>query len=324
MLRRKSRLLPGAIFFLLCYLYVWLFIEPNLVYHGFGALIPDAPLFSADWRFLGDSLEIPGGLTFYACGFLSQWYYYSPLGALIVILVALCLCELSRRHYIRAGYPGSNFLHYFPAVMIILIYNQYGHPLAACLACSVGLLFSLAFERMPLRSGPIRMLVFYLMAAVCYCLAGAGGALVFSLMTTVYLLFLRRDWLPAVLTLPVAAAIVQVLAEYVFHLSPKQEFLILTPFSRSMAVEIGTLSGMLIVMLYAFVPVTIMLICLWRMLFGKASDARVAQPEKTDKNKEKSRRAIPAYFRRFVLPVIPAAVLAFGLYFGYDETHRQI
>lgn len=306
MLRRKSRLLPGVIFFLLCYLYVWKFIKPDLIYHGFGTII----------------------LTFYAYGFLSQWYYYPWLGALVVVLVALCLCELSRRHYIHADHSRSTILQYVPAIIIILSYNQYSHPLAACLASSIGLLFSFAFERMPLRRGPIRMVVFCFMAAICYCLAGAGAVLVFSLMTTVYSLFLRQDWLPAVLTLPAAAAIIRALAEYVFHISPKQAFLVLTPFSRNMTMSMGTLSKVSVVMLYAFVPVTIILICLWRMLFRKASDARTAHP---DKKKSRNTRAAGrsrvtslAYLRKLVVPVVPVAVMTVGLYFGYDRTHRQI
>jgi hypothetical protein len=316
--------LLGVIFFLLCYLYVWIFIKPDLIYHGFGTIIPDVPLFSAGWQFLRDSLDLPGGLTFYAYGFLSQWYYYSWLGALVVVLVALCLCELSRQHYIHADHPRSTILHYFPAIMIILSYNQYSHPLAACLTSSMGLLFSFAFERMPLRRGTIRMVVFCLMAAICYCIAGAGGVLVFSLMTTVYLLFLRRDWLPAVLTLPAAAAIIRVLAEYVFHMSPKQAFLVWTPFFQSMTSGMGTLSWISVVMLYTFVPVTVLLICLRKMLFRKTSDSPAAHPKKTKRNKGRPWGTFPAYFKKLVMPAVPVAVMAVGLYFSYDKTQRQI
>ena len=318
-----SRLLPGLIFFLLCYLYVWISIKPYLLFHGFGTVIPDVPLFSTGWRFLRESLDVPGGLTFYVYGFLSQWYYYSWLGALVVMLVALCLFELSRRHYIHTGYHRSTILSYFPVIMIILIYNQYDHPLAACLASSAGLLFSFAFERMPLRRTPIRTVAFCFIVAICYRLAGTGGVLVFSFMTTVYLLFLRRDWLPAILTPPAAAAIIWILAEYVFHMSPKQAFLVLTPFPRGMTESVGMLSRISIVMLYAFVPATVLLICLCKTLFGKTSDTPIAHPKKTKRNKDRL-GVLPAYFRKIVVPFTPIVVLAVGLYFSYDKTHRQI
>jgi hypothetical protein len=327
-LRRKSRLLPRAIFFLFCYVYVWIVIKPDLIFHGFGSIIPDVPLFFTGWQFLRDSLGVPGGAVIYAYGFLSQWYYYSWLGALIVVPAAWCLCELSRRHYAHADRSHSTILHYFPAVMILLIYNQYGHPLAACLASSMGLLFSFAFERMPLRRAPGRMVVFCFMAAMCYCLAGAGGVIVFSLMTTIYLFFLRRAWLPAVLTLPAAVLIIGALAEYVFHMSPKQAFLVLTPFHGELIVNMKPLSKVSLVILYAFVPVTVSLVCLWRMLFGKVGDVRAIHAKKTKSRKTraagKSRGTALVYLRKFVVPAVPATVMAVGLYSGYDKTNRQI
>jgi hypothetical protein len=328
MLCRKRRFALNVIFFLLCYLYLWIVVKPHLIYHGFGTVIPNVPQFSTGWRFLRDSLDVPGGLTFYAYGFLSQWYYYSWLGALLIVLAALCLCELSRQHYMRADHSRSTILHYFPAIMIILTYNQYSHPLAACLASSIGLLFSFAFERIPLRRAPSRMVVFCLMAAISYCLSGAGGVLVFSLMTTIYLFFLRRDWLPGSFTLPAAAAIIWVLAEYVFHMSPKQAFLVLTPFSQSMTAGMRTLSRVSTLMIYTFVPVTVSLICSWRVLFSKVGGAYPARPRKTmSENKRAGSRFLGVswvFFKKHIVPITPVAVLAVSLYFSYDKVHRQI
>ena len=316
------------IFFFLCYLYIWLFVKPHLIYHGFGTIILDVPLFSTGWRFLRDSLGVPGGLVIYVYGFLSQLYYYSWLGSLLVVLVALCLCELSRQHYIYAGHNNSIVLHYFPAIIILLIYNHYDHPLAACLTLSIGLLFSFVLERVPLRRGPIRMAVFCLMAVISYCLAGAGGVLIFSLMTTVYLFFLRRDWLSAALTLPAAAAIIWVLAEYVFYISPKEAFLVLTPFCRDLTANMNMLSKVLVVMLYAFVPVTVSLICLWRMLFSRNRDTYAAHTRKTKSRKTRAvvrrRGAILEYLKKFVLPALPVILMILGLYFSSDKVHRQI
>jgi len=264
---RKSQVLLYLIFFLLCYLYIWLFVKPHLIYHGFGTIILDVPLFSTGWQFLRDSLDVPGGLVIYVYGFLSQLYYYSLLGALLVVLAALCLCELSRRHYVYAGHHNSTVLNYFPAIMILTIYNNYDHPLPACLTLFIGLLFSFILERVPLRRAPIRMVFFCLMAAIGYCLAGAGGILIFSLMTILYLIFLRRDLLSAALSLPAAAAIIWVLAEYVFYISPKEAFRVLTPLCQDLTANMKMLSKILVVMLYAFVPVTVLLICLWRMRY---------------------------------------------------------
>ena len=215
----KHRRLLYLIFFLLCYVYLWVVVKLDLIYHGFGTIVPNVPQFSTGWQFLRDSLGVPAGLLVYSYGFLSQCYYYSWLGALLIVLVALCLAELSRQHYVYAGHSKSTILPFFPAIMILLIYNHYDHPLAACLASCAGLLFSYLLERLPLYRRPTRLGGFCLMAALCYCLAGSGGLFVFSLMTTAYLLFLHRDWLSAVLTLPAAVAIVWALAEYVLSVT---------------------------------------------------------------------------------------------------------
>ena len=328
MLYIKSRVSIYLTFFLPCYLYIWLFVEPHLIYHGFGTIIPDVPFFSTGWQFLRDSLVTPGGMIIYLYGFLSQLYYYSWLGALLVVLVALCLCELSKQHYIYAGHPHSTILHYFPAIMIFLIYNHYDHPLAACLTLFIGLLFSLFLERVPLYRSSTRMVVFCLFAAISYCLAGAGGVLVLSLMTTIYLFFHHRDWLPAVLTLPVAAAVIWVLAEYVFHISPRQAFLVLIPFCPELTANMKILSRVSVVTLYAFAPVTVFLIYLWRMSFKNNRDTRTDNPRKIESGKTRPARrpwgAFLVYLKKFVLPVLPVTVMAIGLYFSYDKVHRQI
>ncbi|MFC1634977.1 DUF6057 family protein [Planctomycetota bacterium] len=323
----KGRLAFGLIFFLFCYVYLWIVVKPHLIYHGFGTLIPDIPEFAAGWRFLGDSLGVPGGLIVYLVGLFSQGYYDSWLGALLIVLVALGLCELSRRHYAYAGHPGSTVLSFFPAVMIVLIYNHYGHPLSACLASSVGLLLSLGFEKMPVSRIPIRLAIFCLMTAIGYWIAGTGGVFVFSIMTAIYLLFIRRNWLPALLTIPASVAVIRVLSEYVFHLSPKQAFLILIPLLPELTVDVNTFSDVLVVMLYVFVPATILLIGLWRILFS-SEISRAAVPRKTKGRKARAVRkwrvAFSTRFRKLLVPVVPFVVLAAGLYFSHDKIHRQI
>ena len=326
-LLNKGRLVLGLIFFLFCYVYLWVVVKPHLIYHGFGTLIPDIPVFATGWRFLGESLSVPGGLVVYLYGLFSQGYYVSWLGALLILLVALSLCELSRRHYVYIGQPNSLVISFFPAVMIVLIYNHYNHPLAACLTSCVGLLFSLGFEKIPVRGILSRMAVFCLMAAIGYWIAGAGGVFVFSIMTTIYLLFIRRNWVPAILTFPAAAAVIWILAEYVFHISPKQAFLVFMPLP-ALKTDMIMLSKVLLVLLYVFMPVTVSLIFLWRTLFNKYSDARVRRSRKTKGKKKRAagleQGVFLARFRKLVIPVVPFIVLGAGLYLSYDKIHRQI
>jgi hypothetical protein len=328
MFLNKGRLATGLIFFLLCYVYLWLIVKPDLIYHGFGTLVTNIPEFVANWEFLKNSLSIPGGLVMYLYGLLSQGYYASWLGSLLIVLVALCLFELSRWHYAYIGHPHSTILPFFSVVMVVLIYNHYEHPLSICLALSVGLSFSLGFEKIPVRRIALRMAIFCLMAAIGYWLAGAGGVVVFSLMTIVYLLFIRRDWLPTVLTFPVTIAIIWLLAEYVFHISPKQAFSILIP-SPELTEGMTRLSKVLVFTLFAFMPVTALLIFVWRILFNKNGNIPVtaktkSRRSKTTRSVNRRRGSSFADFLRYVKPVVPFVVLTAGLYFSSDTIHRQI
>ncbi len=319
----KYRRLSYLIFFLLCYVYLWLVVKPRLIFHGFGTVVSDVPRFSTGWQFLRDAIEVPGGMVVYAHGFLSQCYYVSGLGALLIVLVALCLAELSRRHYIHVGHAKPTVLPYFPVILILLIYNHYDHPLAACLTLCAGLLFSYILERFPLHRRPTRLGVFCLMAGLSYWLAGAGGLFVFALMTTVYLIFLCRDWFSAAFTLPATVALIWALADYVFHMSPKQAFLILTPFSQDLSVNMKPLSQVWIVTLYAFVPITVSLIGVWRTVFKRNRGMGAVRARK----KKRTKRDATTRLRGVMIvakPVIPLVVLAMGLALGYDRIHRRI
>ena len=148
----RVRQLPhNLLFFALCFVYLWLIVEPNLIYHCFGTVLPQAPLFAEGKAFLLDRLGMPGGGILYVSGLLSQGYYYSGLGAAIIVLAALALGELSRRHLALVGVTQSAWLTCLPAVAILLVYSRYKHPLAICLTIALGLALSLAFERLALR-----------------------------------------------------------------------------------------------------------------------------------------------------------------------------
>jgi len=302
-------------------------VRPQVIYYGFGTIIPDVPQFSGGWQFLKEALTLPGGAVLYMHGFLSQGFASSWLGALVAVLLALGLAELAKQHFVYAGHPNPSVLHCLPAIMILLIYIRYEHPMAACLSSCAGLLFSYVWARLPLRRRPTRVAGGCLMAVLCFWLAGAGGFFVFSFVCTAYLLFLRGDGVSAVLTLCATAATIWGLAEYVFHMSPKQAFLILTPLSRDLTTSMNALSRILLLMLYAFVPVTTALMCLWRKCFDRDRALRARPRQKRRRKTDavpRRGRAWLGLFKRIAMPLAPIALLAMGLYFGHDKIHRQI
>jgi len=314
------------LFFVLCFAYLWLVVEPRLIYHCFGTILPDAPQFATGWSFLRQSLTVPGGFTVYACGFLSLGFHHSWLGAGIIVLAGACLSGLTRRHLARAGLARASVPAAFPAIALFLIYSHYKHPLPMSLAVSSGLLLSLLFEQQPLRRPLARVAAFCLMAAVGFWLAGTGALLVFAVMTTLHAIFLRRDWTTAALALPAGAAIVWVLAQYLFLIPVRQAFVILTPFAQPPTAGKDTFLRALTFLLYGLAPLLLLLAILGRRVFDRQGRKPTAHSKKTrGKHKhaatERKRPSLAALAKP-ILAALPVAMMALGLYFSHEDLRK--
>ena len=328
MLLRLRQVPHNLIFFLLAMLYLWLVVEPRLLYQCFGTILPDTPIFLTGWSFLTDSLRLPGGFVMYLSGFLSQGYHFSWLGALIIVLSALCLCELSRLHFAAFGYTRDTVLSSLPAVLIILIYSWYKHPLSACLVVSLGLACSLIFEKLPLRRLVIRIIVYCPVTAVLFWLAGAGGLLIFSLMTVLFGIFIRRDYVLSALALPVSFGIVWYLAYYVFLVPPQQTFSVLSSLIPAAIQGMNIFSTVLIIILYSIIPLAAILILLARTVFGKIGQKRRKPSRKSKRKKKhtevKQARGLGILLGKAIWMATPIVLTGAGLYFSYDRMSKSL
>ena len=328
MLYRIRQVPHNLIFFLLAMLYLWLVVEPRLIYQCFGTILPEAPIFLTGWSFLASSLHLPGGFVMVVSGFLSQGYYYSWLGALIIVLASLCLCELSMRHLAAVGYARATVLSSLPAVLLVLIYSQYKHPLAAGLVVSSGLTCSLLFERLPSCRWVVRTITYCLMAAALYWLAGAGGLLIFSLMTVIYGIFIRRDFVLSVLALPAGLGIVWYLTQYVFLVLPQQTFSVLTPLVPAALRGTNTFSTVLIAILYGFVPFSAILMLLGTGVFGTIARKRKKPSGKSRTKKARATagraKGLAIMFRKAAGAALPIVLTGAGLYFSHDRMSKPL
>ena len=316
----------NLIFFVFCFFYLWLVVEPHLIYHGFGTLLPDASPFATGWSFLEDSLSIPGGPVLYASGFLSQGFYCSWLGAGIIVLAGFCLSELSRRHFVMAGFAHGWLLAPFPAIMLFLIYSQYNHPLSICLALSLGLLLSLVFQELPLRLPVIRAAACCLIGVVGFWLGDAGTGLAFALMTIIHEVLIHRRWTTVIVALPASAAIAWALAEYVYLIPARKALLILTPFVPSATAGLDPFLRILTFLLYGFVPFAVLLVLLGKSVFHRRERKTDVRPKKT-RAKDKyavapRRRLSPALFGKPALAALPIVLMALGLYVSHKELRK--
>ena len=89
----------GSFLFVPFFVYLWLAVEPRLIFHGAG-VITNFPSFYTTRQFLVEHLSYPGGPVEYLAAFLSQLFYYSWLGAIVVgvqaWLLYLCVAHMLR------------------------------------------------------------------------------------------------------------------------------------------------------------------------------------------------------------------------------------
>ena len=91
-----DRWLVQGVFFAGFLAYVWLLIDPRLIYDAFGIYLP-YPEFSLDGACLREALSRAAGPLDYLSAFLSQWFSASHVGALIVTAAAGLICVGTER-----------------------------------------------------------------------------------------------------------------------------------------------------------------------------------------------------------------------------------
>ncbi|MDD5326991.1 MAG: DUF6057 family protein [Phycisphaerae bacterium] len=260
------------LFFLSVYLYVWLFIKPSLIYHGFGIFLA-YPAFSLGWGFLNSSLSYPGGLVEYIGGFLSQLYYFSWLGAL-VITAAACLIYIETSILIRLSAGRAlKLIGYIPAVMLLMICNHYDNQLTAFLALLVALWFSVVYEKMAVRRSVACAVVFMVMFAMLYYIAG-GASFVFVSLVSIYELFVGRRKVLAVL-FPAAVIGTYLVGRYVFDL--EIEIIHLRFLGTRLGYDLWVRN--IVICVYLFFPLALFGIGLRQGLAGKKSSVCGAEKD---------------------------------------------
>lgn len=193
--RRLIRRFPAdvALFFLVYYLYVWLVVDPRLIwgYHQCSRGL----LFTSDWPFLGEHLLRPGGAIEYLARLLYQFYRFGWAGALIMTAAAWAAC-LGTEALARSAVPSWRAMaRYVPAAILLMAYGGYLPILGLILALLAGLWCFVLYERVAPEGAAKRLSVFLALSAAVVYVAGAPG-LLFAVLVALYeLLIAKRPWM---------------------------------------------------------------------------------------------------------------------------------
>ncbi|GAG15993.1 unnamed protein product, partial [marine sediment metagenome] len=239
-------ILPAVVFALI-YLYVWLRIDPRLVYHQ------QCPIFMIGSVFFERFLDHPGGLVEYLSGLLAQAYTYPWAGALIVTSAAGLICLATRSFIAKMGGTRVQVLYLVPAIPLLVLHNRYDYPLAA----DVGLLLALLFLNVYIRVFPgrpaLRFIVFAPLSAVLYYVA-AGPCLLFMLLCALFELLTRERLYLGLLYLLFVPVAPYVAGRFVFDVDLIGAYAHLLPFHPNVAPSMASL------VLYGFFPLVAVLV----------------------------------------------------------------
>lgn len=182
-----ASVMSPAIVLSLYFMYLLLRMDPKLVYQA------QEPVFFFDAHFVKAFLRYPGGVSELLSAFLSQFFYYSWTGALLLVLVFGSVAWSTHQLMRSAGaHRPIRFLHWIPSVLLLALHNNYQYPLALTL----GLLCVVAGANVYSRLAPAhrgrRFLLYALIHSMLYYVT-AGQAFVFLALIVLHeVLYYRR------------------------------------------------------------------------------------------------------------------------------------
>ena len=281
-------LLQSFLFFTFFYLYLWLYVDLKLIYHGAG-IITDFPVFFKGWPFFVPFLSYPGGPVEYLSAFLSQLLYYSWAGALVITVQAwlMCICL----YYILKAVSSlrSHLICYALPILLLVLYTQYTYYFVTTMAFLTALLASCLYLKLTLshNKNSSCLSVFLILSIILYYLAG-GALLLFAVICVIYELIFRSRWKISLIYLLSAAAIPFILGVLIFQNSIIDAFSNLLPFTwKILNYEARKRALTLVYVLYLLPPSILLVSGLWRrlverLLFAKKRKGR--KPAKKHRN----------------------------------------
>ena len=260
-----GRPIRNLIFFVFFYLYIWLAVDLRLIYHG-GEVITNFPAFYRGWVFFRGFISRPGGIIAYLSALLSQFFCIGWAGALAATMQALLVCVCCDYFLKAAGARRLRWARFVPAVLVLVTYAGYTYHCATMTALLTALAFVCLYLRIAAESNRLRLAIFVLLSVILYYIAG-GAYLLFAVSCAIYeLLFSRRRWL-GLSYLLLAGAVSYVVGVFIFGVTTIDAFTELLPVSPKVtSYEARRRMLEIIYILYLFVPLTALLLGLWRII----------------------------------------------------------
>lgn len=274
-IQNLGRAARTLLFFILFYLYLWLEVDLRLIYNGVGA-VANFPDFFWGWTFFSKFATYPGGLVEYLSAFLSQFFYYSWAGAIVVTLQAWLICACT--DFFLKGVNAGRFrcVRFIPPILLIITYNKYTYYFAPATALLAALLFASIYLGVIKTSKLFIAAAFLILSLILYYVAG-GAYLLFAVLCAIYELFFNRRWLITLWCLLSAAVIPYIEGVIILDASIVDAYTNLLPLSWKI-IDAEDLKEIVVIIciLYLLLPVVTLVLGSWRM-FVKTSDTALGR-----------------------------------------------
>jgi hypothetical protein len=282
--RSLGRLLQGILFFIPFYLYLWLYVDLRLIYHGAG-IITNFPVFYKGWSFFLPFLSYPGGPVEYLSAFLSQLFYYSWAGALVVTvqawLLSVCMDYLLK----AAKLARIRLVCFLLPILLLVIYTRYAYHFDTTVALLVALLFTCLYLKMALSQAATLSYssTFLFLSVILYYFAG-GAFILFAVVCAIYELIFRFRWKTSLFYLLSAVAVPYILGLFVFRVSVLDAFCNSLPFSwKILYYEARRREVTIVYLMYLFPPLTLVVFGLLQILWKRLYSVKNRAPKKQRK-----------------------------------------
>jgi hypothetical protein len=279
----------SLIFFALFYVYLWLYVDLRLIYHGAG-VVTNFPVFYKGWAFFRTFLSYPGGPIEYLSALLSQLFYYSGAGALVVTvqawLLSVCIDYLLKVMKLLR----IRWMRFIPPILLLILYARYSYHFPTTLAFSTALLIVCLYLKMTLSQAAISRYLgtFIFLSIILYYFAG-GAFLLFAVLCAIYEPFFRSRWKTGVFYLLSAAVIPYIVGLLIFCVSIIDAFCNMLPFSwKTLYYEARKRGVTIVYLLYLFLPLTLLVFGLWQKLGQRFHFGQSRPKKKAVKKRHKS------------------------------------
>jgi hypothetical protein len=188
--KRQILSLDSVVFFAVFYLCVWRLVEPRLIYHAFGRIIVDSTPFLTGWGFLLECLTKIGGPIVYVNAFLSQCFYFSPIGAIIITAIAWLLWLACMRIFALIKAYCPSLLSYLYPALLLVGYASYHHYLLGAISALAAIAVVVLYIKADIKN-LIGAVVLFLTAFAFLYYVGGGAAILFGLLVGFYELTIK-------------------------------------------------------------------------------------------------------------------------------------